>query len=63
MNEAPLAPEYNPSEAERAYFGVKYHNTWYQSLRLLVGRELLLWWRDKYQIRARLMQGMYFFVR
>ena len=35
----------------------RYKNPWYRSLRLLVQRELLLWWRDKYQIKATLAKG------
>jgi hypothetical protein len=35
----------------------RYRNTWYGSLKLLVSREMLLWWRDKTQIKARLAQG------
>jgi hypothetical protein len=27
-------------------------------LNLVVRRELLIWWRDKYQIKAKLAQGM-----
>jgi hypothetical protein len=33
---------------------VRFQNSWYQSLKLLVQRETLLWWRDKYQIQAKL---------
>jgi hypothetical protein len=36
---------------------IKFRNSSWTYAKLLVGRELLLWWRDKYQIRARLMQG------
>jgi hypothetical protein len=35
----------------------KFANSWSRSLKLLVRRELLLWWRDKYQIKAKLAQG------
>ena len=35
----------------------RYHNTQFASLKLLVQREMLLWWRDKTQIKARIMQG------
>jgi hypothetical protein len=36
----------------------KFANSWSKSLRLVVRREVLLWWRDKYQIYAKLSQGM-----
>jgi hypothetical protein len=36
----------------------KYANSWSKSLKLVVRREVLLWWRDKYQIYAKLGQGM-----
>jgi hypothetical protein len=35
----------------------RYANPWYKSLGLLVHRELLLWWRDKYMIKAKLVQS------
>lgn len=35
----------------------RYRNSPLVSLKLLVGRELLLWWRDKPAIRAKIMQG------
>jgi hypothetical protein len=38
----------------------KYHNPWYRSLKLLINREMTLWWRDKYQIKARILQGEIF---
>jgi len=34
-----------------------YKNSLRRSLKLLMGRELLLWWRDKYQIKAKLAQS------
>ncbi|GKY93223.1 hypothetical protein MPSEU_000290000 [Mayamaea pseudoterrestris] len=34
----------------------KYANPWYKSLELLVRREALLWWRDKYAIKAKIVQ-------
>mmetsp|Transcript_2153 Transcript_2153/g.3908 ORF Transcript_2153/g.3908 Transcript_2153/m.3908 type:complete len:1099 (-) Transcript_2153:1265-4561(-) len=37
-------------------FTHRYHNSWYGSFKLLLAREVLLWWRDKYQIKARLAQ-------
>jgi hypothetical protein len=35
----------------------KFANSWSRSMKLLARRELLLWWRDKYQIKAKLAQG------
>jgi ABC-2 type transporter len=35
----------------------KYYNTSFKSLQLVVGRELLLWWRDKPAIKAKVMQN------
>ena len=37
----------------------RYANSGFESLKLLVRRELLLWWRDKYQIKAKIMQSMF----
>ena len=34
-----------------------FQNPWNRSMKLLIDREMLLWWRDKYQIKARIMQG------
>jgi hypothetical protein len=36
---------------------VKFRNSSWTYAKLLVRRELLLWWRDKYQIWARVIQG------
>ena len=55
--EEPLAEEYVLTVEEKLAFKARYHNSSFQSLKLLVGRELLLWTRDRYQIKARLMQG------
>jgi len=37
---------------------VRFRNSMLRSLRLVIGRELLLWWRDKYQIKAKVFQSM-----
>jgi hypothetical protein len=42
----------------RAIAEKKFANSWSKSLKLVVRREVLLWWRDKYQIYAKLSQGM-----
>lgn len=34
-----------------------FQNSSYRSMKLLAAREMLLWWRDKYQIKARIVQG------
>jgi hypothetical protein len=46
-------------EAAKKYLGQNYRNSWFASLKLLVAREFLLWWRDKSQIYAKLGQGKY----
>jgi ABC-type multidrug transport system ATPase subunit len=35
-----------------------FQNSWRRSMKLLIDREILLWWRDKYQIKARIMQDL-----
>lgn len=52
-------PSNNPEAAKiiREIGSAKYANSWYGSLKLLCRRELLLWWRDKYQIKAKIMQS------
>ena len=45
------------NSALKAWMQERYRNDWYSSLKLLVAREMLLWWRDKTQIRARVLQG------
>lgn len=42
----------------RAKASVRYRNSTFESLKLLTQRELLLWWRDKYQINAKLAQAL-----
>lgn len=37
----------------------KFKNSCWGSFRLLARRELLLWWRDKYQIKAKIIQSKY----
>jgi hypothetical protein len=37
----------------------QFANSWRGSLKLLCRRELLLWWRDKYQIKAKIAQSKY----
>jgi ABC-type multidrug transport system ATPase subunit len=48
-------PELNPQG--KAELSRRYKNSPFTSLRLVVARELLLWWRDKPAIRAKIMQG------
>jgi hypothetical protein len=56
-NEGPLAEKDKLTKEQQQYFGMKYRVSTWKSVRLVVGREMLLWWRDRYQIKARLMQG------
>lgn len=35
-----------------------FQNSSYRSMKLLAAREMLLWWRDKYQIKARITQDL-----
>lgn len=53
----PLGEEFVLTKEETQAFKARYHNSSFNSLKILVGRELLLWARDRYQIKARLMQG------
>lgn len=46
-------------EASKKWMGQTYRNSWFASLKLLVAREYLLWWRDKSQIYAKVGQGKY----
>lgn len=56
--QAPLTTLDEKTEVSfRSWVGARFRNNWFASLKLLVAREMLLWWRDKYQIRARIMQG------
>jgi hypothetical protein len=53
----PLGEEFILTKEETQAFKARYHNSSFESLKILIGRELLLWARDRYQIKARLMQG------
>lgn len=46
------------TEAVKEYFGYRYRNSFLGSLKLLVRRECLLWWRDKKAIRSRIFQDL-----
>lgn len=37
----------------------RYQNTSWESLKLLTKREVLLWWRDQNQVKARAAQGKF----
>ncbi len=37
---------------------IRYRSSTWQSLKLLIDREFTLWWRDKYQIKAKIMQTL-----
>lgn len=53
------APDNDEQEYKkiRSIAGVKFVNSWYTSMKLLVDRELLLWWRDKYQLKVKTAQS------
>lgn len=55
--EALEAPESEPDALVKTLSEGRYKNNWLESLNLLVKRELLLWWRDKYQIKAKIAQS------
>ena len=57
LNKEPLPKEYQELQQSKR-IKTYYHNSGYNSLKLLVRREMILWWRDKYQIKARLMQDV-----
>lgn len=50
-------PEKEPDTLVKTLSKGRYRNSWFESLNLLVQRELLLWWRDKYQIKAKIGQS------
>ena len=54
---APLADILEPVEGEKEYTQ-RFHNSWWTSTVLVFRREALLWWRDKYQLKARIMQDL-----
>mmetsp|Transcript_11959 Transcript_11959/g.19207 ORF Transcript_11959/g.19207 Transcript_11959/m.19207 type:complete len:360 (-) Transcript_11959:12-1091(-) len=49
-------PHLQGNKAVEKWFGSKFRNGSYKSLKLLVHRECLLWWRDKTAIKTRLAQ-------
>jgi len=51
------APVNADAEFVKKLAAERYANSWRTSLKLLARRELLLWWRDKYQIVAKLGQS------
>jgi hypothetical protein len=52
------APVGDGGDEVRGIAEKRFANSWSKSLKLVVRREVLLWWRDKYQIYAKLAQGM-----
>ena len=58
VNAAVESPS-NENASLKEWVGERYKNSWLGSLKLLVAREMLLWWRDKSQIKARLAQGRF----
>ena len=57
IKEKQEAPEKKLESHVAAELSKRYGNSSLVSLKLLVGRELLLWWRDKPAIKAKIMQG------
>jgi len=55
-NEAPLLDKFKIKDVD--ILKKRYQNGSYRSMKLLLNRELLLWWRDKYQIKARVAQDL-----
>jgi hypothetical protein len=53
------APVGDGGDKVRVIAEKKFANSWSKSLKLVLRREVLLWWRDKYQIYAKLSQGMF----
>jgi len=49
-------PENDLEPIEGKAYTQRYTNSWFESMNLAFRRELLLWWRDKYQLKARIMQ-------
>ena len=49
---APLSDSIEPIKGEKE-FTKQFHNSWWKSTQLVFQREALLWWRDKYQLKAR----------
>ncbi len=50
--EAPVAEDVAQS-LSHSRFKTKYANSIYRSIKIVFARELLLWWRDKYALKAR----------
>jgi hypothetical protein len=54
------APDIKKREEDlRKMASVRFANSSYRSLELLTSRELLLWWRDKYFIKTKILQSEY----
>lgn len=52
------APSRDGADMVKTLGGKRFENSSFASLRLLIRRELKLWWRDKYQIKATLLKCM-----
>jgi ABC-type multidrug transport system ATPase subunit len=52
------APVGDDAEIIRDIASRKFQNAAFTSLKLVAGRELLLWWRDKYAIKMKLVQNI-----
>jgi ABC-type multidrug transport system ATPase subunit len=52
------APSRDGADMVKTLGGKRFENSSFASLRLLIRRELKLWWRDKYQIKATLLKSL-----
>lgn len=57
LKESLDAPVGGETHGLRALGTKRYKNSTFEGLKLVVQREVLLWWRDKYQIGAKVAQG------
>jgi len=57
-HEATSNNERSITDAIKKYYRTRYRNSSLASLQLLVGRECLLWWRDKAGIKTRIAQDL-----
>jgi len=51
-------PNLEAKEEIEKFVATKFRNPWYKSLKLVIGRELLLYRRDTYQIKAKILQTL-----
>lgn len=51
-----IEQQQDPPDVVKSMATIRYRSSSWQSLKLLIDREFSLWWRDKYQIKAKIMQ-------